>query len=97
VHSDDWGAYRQLRARVPNVAVHDVVVHDYNLINPLTGAHTQNIESCWNRLKSKIKERRGIRDTDLQIFLNEQMWRDWRGGNDVFSSFKLVLRAQYPV
>ena len=97
IHSDDWGAYTQLQAQVPAAAVHDVVVHRYNFVDPVTGAHTQNIESCWNRLKAKIKERRGIRQTMLQTFLDEQMWRDWRGRNDVYNNFKHVLRARFVV
>ncbi|EDO44629.1 predicted protein, partial [Nematostella vectensis] len=62
VHSDDWAAYRRLQARLPNVVANQgVVVHRYNFVDPITGVHTQNIESLWSRLKSTVKERRGIR------------------------------------
>ncbi|EDO42796.1 predicted protein, partial [Nematostella vectensis] len=72
VHTDDWAAYRQLQARLPNVvADHGVVVHRYNFVDPITGVLTQHVESAWNRLKSVIKERRGVRRGDLQSFLNE--------------------------
>ena len=48
-------------------------------------------------MKSKIKQKRGIRDIDLQVFLDEQMWRDWYGLHDIFANFLLVIRAHYPV
>ena len=97
VHSDDWGAYRNMQARLANIAAHGVVVHRHNFVDPVTGVHTQHIESCWNRMKSKIKQKRGIRDIDLQVFLDEQMWRDWYGLHDIFANFLLVIRAHYPV
>ena len=60
VHSDDWGAYRNLVHHVPNVAVHRTVVHRANFVDPVTGIHTQEIESAWSRLKYSIKREKGI-------------------------------------
>lgn len=94
-----WGAYRRLENNVQTVADHQVVVHRYNFVDPLTGVHTQNIEACWSRLKNKIKQRKGICSFLLDQFLKEQAWRDWRGEDDVYNNFKGVLRArfQFPV
>ncbi|XP_048588792.1 uncharacterized protein LOC116604693 isoform X2 [Nematostella vectensis] len=99
VHTDDWAAYRQLQARLPNVvADHGVVVHRYNFVDPITGVHTQHVESAWNRLKSVIKERRGVRRVDLQSFLDEQCWRDWRTSNRrIFYPLLSVLRLHFPL
>ena len=35
VHSDDWGAYHNLTVHAPNVAIHRVVVHKDNFVDPL--------------------------------------------------------------
>ena len=96
VHSDDWGAYRNLTTHVPNVGIHRVVVHKDNFVDPLTGVHTQEIESAWNRLKYRVRLQKGVRSQDLQPFLNESMWRDWRGLDDVFQNLILVLRDRFP-
>ena len=54
VHSDDWGAYRNLARHVSNVTVHRTVVHHDNFVDPVTGTHTQEVESAWSRLKYHI-------------------------------------------
>ena len=91
VHSDDWGAYTNLPMHAPNVQTHQVVVHAANFVDPVTGVHTQEVESAWNRLKYKVKMQKGVRNYNLQAFLNEHMWRDWRGADDVFGTFIPVL------
>ena len=94
VHSDDWGAYRNLAHHVPNVTVHRTVVHRANFVDPLTGIHTQEIESAWSRLKYYIKREKGIRALDVQDFLNEEMWRQWRGLDSVFQNV-ITLITRY--
>jgi len=66
-------------------------------VDPVTGIHTQEIESAWARLKSHIKREKGIRGGDLQAFLNEEMWRDWRGLDNVFNNLIVVLVNYYPL
>lgn len=97
VHTDDWGAYRNLHHYVPNVTVHRIVVHQNNFVDPLTGIHTQEAESAWARLKYHIKREKGIRQFDIQEFLDEQMWRDWRGLNAVFDNAMALIRNYYPL
>lgn len=97
VHSDDWAGYRNLERHVPNVQVHRTVVHRDNFVDPRTGIHTQQAESAWARIKYHIKREKGIRSEHIQGFLNEQMWRDWRGLDDVFRNFILVIRQYYPL
>ncbi|KAK2557526.1 hypothetical protein P5673_020277, partial [Acropora cervicornis] len=77
VQTDDWGAYRGL-TRLANVQRHRVVVHARNFVDPRTGVHTQEVESCWSQLKLGLKRRKGIRRKDLQSYLDEMMWRQWR-------------------
>ena len=74
VHTDDWGAYRNLVDHAANVGIHKVVVHADNFVDQATGVHTQDIESRWSDLKLEIKTRKGVRQTDMQAFLEFRMW-----------------------
>lgn len=96
VHSDDWAAYRHLARHAPNAVLHRTVVHRNNFVDPMTGIHTQEIESAWARLKYHIKQEKGIRGGDLQAFLNEQMWRDWRALDNMFNNLQVVKLKHYP-
>ncbi|XP_068747407.1 uncharacterized protein [Montipora capricornis] len=95
VHTDDWAAYRNLHHYVPNVTVHRTVVHQNSFVDPITGVHTQEVESAWGRLKHYIKREKGIRLPDIQSFLDEQMWRDWRGLDAVFDNMIALLPNYY--
>ena len=97
VHSDDWAAYRNLHVHVPNVTVHRTVVHQDNFVDRVTGIHTREAESAWARLKYHIKKEKGIRHGDIQDFLNEQMWRDWRGLDSTFENFITLVSNHYPL
>ena len=80
LHTDDWGAYEQMEVHLANkVAIHRVVNHSLNFVDPVTGVHTQNIESKWNQLKQKVKERRGVSRDDIRHFVDGRMWREWNG------------------
>ena len=54
LHSDQWKAYlnisRDLGFR------HQTVNHRENFVDPITGVHTQSIESYWNRQKKLDQE-----------------------------------------
>ena len=99
VYTDDWAAYRGMAARINNVAAHRVVVHSRHFVDPVTGVHTQEVESCWNNLKLGEKVRRGIRREDLQSYLDERMWRQWRGGDhqQIMLNFLAILPLQFVV
>ena len=96
VHSDDWAAYRNLHVHVPNVTVHRTVVHQDNFVDRVTGIHTQEVESAWARLKYNIKKEKDIRHGDHD-FLNQQMWRDWRGLDSTFENFITLVSNHYPL
>ena len=97
LHLDDWPGYRNIVAHVPNLSLHQVVVHRENFVDPVRGIHTQEAEAAWSRLRYYIKREKGIRGCDLQAFLNEQIWRDWRGlGND-FENMIRLLPNYYPL
>ena len=99
VHSDDWASYRNLDRHINNVATHGTVVHRRNFVDPVTGVHTQEIEACWNNLKLGQKTRRGITREDMQLYLDEQMWRQWRGGprEHVLQNVSAIFPLHYSV
>ena len=95
VHSDNWGAHFNITAHAATVQTHGVVVHAANFVDPVTGVHTQEEESAWSRLKYKVKMRKGVSNYNLQSFLNEHMWRDWRGEADAFNNIIEVLMRYF--
>ena len=99
VHTDDWAAYRNMDRQINNVAVHRAVVHRRHFVDPLTGVHTQEVESCWNNLKLGQKMRRGIRKEDMQSYLDEKIWRQWRAGppQQSMQNFLACFSLQYDI
>ncbi|KCZ81734.1 hypothetical protein H312_00773 [Anncaliia algerae PRA339] len=53
--------------------MHHTIIHKYNFVDPVSGVHTQNVESFSNKLKIFIKEQRGCRfdkrDDFCQFFI----------------------------
>ena len=98
IHSDEWAAYNQVQ-RLPNVSSSDVVNHSVNFVELTTGVHTQNVESYWNRVKTKLKRMRGCHGEQLQSYLDEFMWRE-RQGTSALLTLQNIMRdiaVQYPV
>lgn len=65
------------------------VNHQINFVNPINGAHTQNVESQWSRFKKFIKHSHGLNIVDndrYNDYLLESMWRQEFGdkkGSDI--------------
>ena len=97
VYTDDWAAYRRVNT-LPIVATHRVVVHACHFVDPCTGVHTQEAESSWSSRKLGQKRRKGLRKEDLQVYLDERMWRQWRGGGPdvIMRNFIAILQLQFP-
>ena len=98
VHSDEWAAYRRI-ATLPPVAAHEVVNHSVEFVDSVSGAHTQHVESYWNRVKIKLKRMRGCHADELPGYLDEFMWRE-RHGATATQAFDNIIRdisVQYPV
>ncbi|KCZ80636.1 hypothetical protein H312_01962 [Anncaliia algerae PRA339] len=55
--------------------INKTACHKYNFVNPITGAHTQFIESFNNELKLEIKRRKGIYTQNKEDFLVEFVWK----------------------
>ena len=52
--------------QLPNVSSHRTVNHSVEFVDSVTGVHTQNIESYWNRVKMKLKRMKGCRAEGMQ-------------------------------
>jgi len=70
--------YNQVQ-RLSNVTIHEVVNHSVNFVEPTTGVHTQNVESYWNKVKTKLKRMKGCHGDQLPSYLDEFMWRECYG------------------
>ena len=75
INSDEWAAYRTVHS-LPNVSSHGVVNHS---VKPNTRVHTQNVESYWSRVKTKLKRMRGCHANQLPSYVDEFMWRERYG------------------
>ena len=86
------GAYRRIM-QLPSVRRDRVAVHTHNFVDPRTGVHTQEVESCWSQLKLGQKQRKGSRREDLQSYLDERMWRQQRGGDhtQIMANFIVII------
>ena len=98
IHSDEWAAYNRVQS-LPNVASHETVNHSLEFVNSTTGTHTQNIESYWNRSKTKIKRMKGCHQHMIPSYLDEFMWRERHGktASQALSSIIRDIADQYPV
>jgi len=91
IHSDEWRAYSNLNALGYD---HGTVNHSINFVDPRTGIHTQNVESYWNKNKTRCKKMKGVKKEFLQDYLNEFMWRDNISG-DSFEKLMNLLKNYF--
>jgi len=47
--------------------------YSITFVDPVTGVYTQNAESYWNRVKTKIKRMKGVHELLLSSYLEEFM------------------------
>ena len=92
----EWGTYRNLEWHLPNhIGQHHLIVHHNNFIEPATGVHTQEDKSAWNNLKGTVEDRRGMPREVLQSYLNDRMWRQWRGLDNIMANFWHVFASNF--
>ena len=68
--SDGWAAYKTLNSEGYS---HQVVNHSKNVVDPTTGAHTQNIENLWCQIKRQLPDTYSRHNT-MYLHLAEYMW-----------------------
>ena len=98
IHSDEWAAYRRVNT-LPGIVGHNTVNHSLNFVDPVSGTHTQNVESYWSRAKQKIKRMKGCHAEQLPSYLDEFTWRERHGSSAQIAFFGLMtdIAQQYPV
>ena len=98
VWSDEWRAYSNV-GNLTNVSVHSTVNHSVNYVDPVTGVHTNHIESYWNRVKTKFKKMKGCSKDMLDGYLDEFMWRERYGDvkKKAFMSLSRDIALWFPV
>lgn len=74
IYSDSWRAYSNL-TMLPQAYTHLMVNHQINFVNPLNGAHTQHIESLWQKYKNVAKRKFGINNRRYTDYMSEFLWR----------------------
>ena len=74
IMSDEWRAYRPI-ASLPEGYTHLTVNHSRNFVDPITGAHTQQVESLWNKAKSRNRRQHGTHRSMIDSYMCEFMWR----------------------
>ena len=73
IWSDEWAAYSGLAGL--NGYAHSTVNNSQRFVDPVTGVHTNDIESRWRACKAVLKKRRGVARHIVPDDLDEYMWR----------------------
>jgi len=87
IFSDEWSSYSTVR-NLPGFR-HLTVNHSLHFVDPITGAHTQNIECHWKNAKRRNKKHHGTHRQMVESYLCEWMWRQRH--KDVPDKFLLML------
>ncbi|PIO75150.1 hypothetical protein TELCIR_02810 [Teladorsagia circumcincta] len=78
VWTDSWRGYRNLA----NIGyVHRTVNHSQNFVDPISGVHTQRIESAWSHIKRLIKKKNGLPGELWDDHFFEALWK-WQRKDD---------------
>ena len=98
IHSDEWAAYN-CTGSLSNVSSHSTVNHSVMFVDPATETHTQNVESYWNRCKTKLKRIKGCVEHQIPSYLDEFMWCERHGTSRVMAFNNIIsdIAAQCPV
>lgn len=96
IYSDCWKSYDDI-AILPNMRFeHLTVNHSQNFVDPDTGAHTQNIESLWGKLKAKKRRQSGVHRQLFDSYLCEFLWRHANRNDDLFECIMRDIKEFCP-
>lgn len=95
--SDEWAAYRGI-PNIPGNYTHLTVNHSQNFVNPVTGKHTQNVESYWSRMKKSFKRMNGTKTDMTSSYIDEFMWRERYGKSSRLAYLNILrhIAERYP-
>ena len=78
IWSDEWKAYKCLSNEG---YLHRTVNHSRNFNDPISGVHTNLIESFWAQCKRKFKAMSGTRSSFCLSYVDTFLWRQYNGKN----------------
>ena len=93
IMSDMWAAYGGIGALG---FTHLQVNHTYNFVDPVTRAHTQNVENNWKNAKMRNKRHHGTHRSMVDSYLCEFMWRQRNRNNDLFDQILRDIAIHSP-
>ena len=94
IFSYDWRAYHRLPRHGYD---HQIVVHKYNFVDPITGVHTNSIEGFWGNAKNPFKAKHGVLAHQLNAHLDETMFRWNKKGENMFEVMMELIGQYYDV
>ena len=96
IYSDLWRSYNSI-PNLPQGYTHFTVNHSENFIDPISGRHTQNIESLWSTYKRKFRHQAGNNTGTYQTCFPKFLWRKRFGDiSHVFYNFWHRVSLFYP-
>jgi len=72
------------------------VNHSRHFVQPITGAHTQSVESMWNKAKYRNRRQCGTNRHLLSGYLCEFMWRQNLKGRQPFEQILIDIHNFWP-
>ncbi len=78
---------------------HETVNHSVNFVDPVTGAHTQNVKGFWSVTKRQMRKQ-GLMNTSSNLFssyLLEILWRKRFQGEELLIKLFHCISEQYPI
>lgn len=87
IHTDEWRGYNGINLFGYE---HHRICHKYNFVDPVSGIHTQHVESYNNKLKRVIKEQIGVKRENHDTFLKVFMFMDNNKDRRIEAIFDLL-------
>src|SRR6218665_24867 len=95
--SDEWATYRG----IPNLSGnyrHETVNYSWNFVDPITGAHTNNVKSYWKQAKAIFKRMKGTFKEMVPSYLGKFIWRERYGSTQSLAFINIMchIAEHYP-
>lgn len=95
--SDMWASYNGIEELLDMNYTHETVNHSENFVNPMSGEHTQTVESLWHTFKMRNKRACGTHRSMIDSYLCEFMWRMKFRDANLFEQILVDIAQFYPL